>query len=94
MAAMAAETLPRTRIHLFHVKQGGDWVVWELEELVLPATTAELPFDRGPSPHEPGSSKKPDRDRAPKCVVSVLEVDADGEVEGSWPPCECTPDEV
>lgn len=90
--AMAAETMPRARVHLLVHKHGGEWTVWELVDRVVPATQTELPLDS--SPREPVSRRRHDRDPASRCVASVVEVEADGTVTNAWPPTEVTPDEI
>lgn len=94
--AMASSTTPRLRVHLFVLKRAGEWVVWELLDLVVPASQQELPMDRGPDSSRPESASREKRDRArePTCVVSMVEVNPNGTVEQAWPPCECVPDEV
>lgn len=92
MMAMAAETMPRHRVHLCVMKRSGEWQVWELVELVPPSSHSELPFDRAPSGS--GSREKRVRDPEHRPVSSVVEVDCNGTVTQAWPPCILTEDDT
>jgi len=91
MMAMAAATLPRTRIHLFLVKHKGEWTVWELEDKLPPSTALELEPERSPSQQGVVNEKSPRLREQPELFPGlVMEVSANGEEIVTWPGPEVT----
>lgn len=92
---MAAEMTPTSRIHLFHVKRGDEFQVWELVDVVPPSEARELGPNSSPDQGLEGASKStPSGCREPsrqQCLPAlVLEVSGNGEVI-AWPGPETVP---